>query len=176
MCIRKLFARKGEERPKDAKNAATELYFANAAAIISSFDSWKGDDRFYFIELDLDLSYHLGTRVVLMAEPPYHLGTLVRCSLEHPELFSFQCPSCGERVYAYTLNGSPQSGRVDLSGECPRCGWRGGVSVSGWRSRSIVLRETQREDAHRLSQALGGPEGFSPASIDNLLEEIGGEL
>ena len=176
MCIRKLFARRGEERPQDARDAATDLYFANAAAIISSFNSWKEDDRFYFIALDLDLSYHLGTHVVLMAEPPYHLGTIVRCSLEHPELFSFLCPTCGERVYAYTLNGSPQSGRVDLSGECPRCGWRGGVSVSGWRSRSIVLRETQREDSQRLSEAMGGPGGFTTASIEELLAEIGGEL
>lgn len=174
MCIRKLFTRKGKERPQDAKGAATDLYFANAAAIISSFDSWKDDDRFYFIALDLDLSYHLGTHVVLMAEPPYHLGTIVRCALDHPELFSFLCPTCGERVYAYTLNGSPQSGRVDLSGVCPRCGWRGGVSVSGWRSRSIVLRETQREDSQRQAEAMGEPGGFSPASIEDLLGK-GGE-
>ena len=173
MCQRNRNTRKGEERPLDARKAATGLYLTHAAAIISSFDSWKEEDRFYFIELDLDMTYYLGRHEVLMAEPPYYLGTIVRCSLEHPELFAFPCPSCGESIFAHSFNGSPQSGRIDLSGACPRCGWKGGVEVSGWRSRSTVLRKAQKEDLPRLTKACIGPSHFTPASIVDLLRELG---
>ncbi len=60
-------------------------------AILASFSKWRDIDRFYFIPLPLDMSYRVAGMVTHIAPPPYYLGTLLRCSLEHPELFSAEC-------------------------------------------------------------------------------------
>ncbi len=76
-----------------------------------------------------------------MAEGPIYLGTFVRNTLEHPELFTAKCPKCGRTILPYGYNGSPLSGRVDLEATC-ECGWDDYVMVSGWRVRSEALHAT----------------------------------
>ena len=159
--------RQGEVRPSDATRAATRLYLRHAAALIGSFDSWKEDPRYYYIELGLNMAYFVGGVVARIADPPYRLGTIIRCSLEHPELFSFDCPGCG------SYNGSPLSGRFDLSGACPECGWRGYVRKSGWWVRSNALKTVQKEDRGRLLGVRLLKPAFRPAAIEDLLREIG---
>lgn len=129
----------------------TICFFRNANEIYRRFEEWKGIDRFYFIPLKLNMAYSINGYVVRMAEGPIYLGTFVRNTLEHPEMFSFKCPRCGKTVYPYGYNGSPLSGRVDLQGVC-ECGWSDYVMVSGWRKRSDALKETQREDRFRLAK------------------------
>ena len=129
----------------------TICFFRNANEIFRRFDDWKGTDRFYFIPLKLNMAYSINGYVVRMAEGPIYLGTFVRNTLAHPELFSFKCPKCGKTVYPYGYNGSPLSGRVDLQGTC-ECGWSDYVMVSGWRKRSDALKDTQRQDRFRLAK------------------------
>ena len=62
-----------------------------------------------------------------VADPPYHLGTIIRNSLKNPDLFSCECPD-GHRAWAYAYSGSPLSGRFDLGMACPECGWYGWVT------------------------------------------------
>ncbi|MBQ3881281.1 MAG: hypothetical protein II730_02180 [Bacteroidales bacterium] len=165
--------RQGEVRPSDATRAATRLYLRHAADLVRSFDSWKENPRYYFIELGLNMAYFVAGVTAHIAEPPYHLGTIIRCSLEHPELFSFSCPECGKPVYSHSYNGSPLSGRFDLSGVCPECGWRGYVTKSGWWVRSDALKAVQKEDRKRLLRAKLLKLTFRPATIENLLRKIG---
>ena len=117
--------------------------------IYAHFDAWKDIDRFYFIPLKLDLTYSINGYRISMADEPLYLGSFIRTSLEHPELFSFPCPHCGKRLYPYSYNGSPLSGRVDLEATCPECSWNGSVTVSGWHIRSQALKATQCTDKFR---------------------------
>ena len=168
-----IISRGGIVRPSDATRKATRLYLRCANSLIQSFDCWKDNLRYYYIELGLDMAYHIGGLVARIAEPPYHLGTIVRNSLENPELFSFSCPECGETVYSSNYNGSPLSGRFDLSGRCPSCRLKGYVSASGWRVRSDALRAVQKTDLRRLRWVRFWNPLFKPAPIEALLRELG---
>lgn len=148
----------------------TILYFRNYREIFCRFDDWKDIDRFYFIPLKLNMTYSIGGHSISMADDTIHLGTFVRNSLEHPDLFSFRCPKCGEPLYPYGYSGSPLSGRVDLQGYCD-CGWGAFVVFSGWKVRSEALKATQGSDRLRLAKyrALKPLKGPS-ATIQELLD------
>lgn len=160
-------------RPADPKREQTRLYLRHADALISAFDSFVDNDRFYFIELGLDMTYYLGGMPIRLAEPPYHLGTIIRNSLENPDLFGGVCPGCGRMLYAHSFNGSPLSGRVDLSFKCPGCGWNRYLMVSGWKVRHDALQKTQKEDRLRLLKAKVLNPGFHAAGIRELLDYVG---
>ncbi|MBQ8062877.1 MAG: hypothetical protein IJ230_02960 [Clostridia bacterium] len=160
-------------RPADPKRATTRLYLRHADALFSAFDSFKDKDRFYFIELALDMTYYLGGAPLRLADPPYYLGTILRNSLRNPELFSGTCPQCGRTLYSHSFNGSPLSGRVDLSCKCPDCGWNSYLIVSGWRARREALKAAQGEDRLRLLKAKALHPGFKAAGIEELLDFIG---
>ena len=160
-------------RPADPKRATTRLYLRHADALFSAFDSFKDKDRFYFIELGLDMTYYLGGAPLRLADPPYYLGTILRNSLRNPELFSGACPQCGRTLYSHSYNGSPLSGRVDLSCKCPDCGWNRVIITSGWAKRREALKRTQGEDSLRLLKAKTLHPGFKAAPIEELLDLIG---
>lgn len=145
----------------------TILFFRNYREIFRRFDDWKDIDRFYFIPLKLNMTYSIGGHSISMADGTIHLGTFVRNSLEHPDLFSFRCPKCGEPLCPYGYSGSPLSGRVDLQGYCD-CGWGGYVMVSGWKQRSEALKATQKSDSwrHRLFKL----KGSTSATVRQLLD------
>ena len=82
--------------PQGDERIALRLYFKHAATLLREFDRWKDIDRFYFIPLKLNMTYSIGGHSISMADGTIHLGTFVRNSLEHPDLFSFRCPKCGE--------------------------------------------------------------------------------
>ena len=134
------------------------------------FDAWKDIDRFYFIPLKRDTAYSINGYHISMADEPFYLGSFVHCTLEHQDLFSFPCPHCGKRLYPYSYNGSPLSGRVDLEAECPDCGWKGYEMVSGWHIRSQALKATQKTDRLRLLKAKLLHPGFKPTTIEELLK------
>ena len=144
------FFKKDGVRPSEEQLRLTKLFYQNAPEIYAHFNEWKDIDRFYFIPLYMEMTYSCGW-VAEIAPDPVWLGSFVRCTLEHPELFQFKCPKCGQTVYPYRYVGSPLSGRVDLEGRCD-CGWEGFEMVSGWRQRAIVLRSQQRADKHRYSK------------------------
>ena len=159
-------------RERDLQVSLRKLYCRHAATLIRHFDEWRDDPRYYFIELRLDMTYYCAGLAARIADPPYHLGTIVRNSLENPELFSCGCPS-GHRAYAYAYNGSPLSGRFDLGMACPECGWNAWVSRSGWRVRSEALRATQAEDAERLKDVKLLHPDFRVADLRDLLRSLG---
>ena len=133
------FFKKDGVRPSEEQRRLTKLFYRNAGEIYARFDEWKDIDKFYFIPLYMEMTYSCGW-VAEIAPDPVWLGSFVRCTLEHPELFQFKCPKCGKTVYPYRYVGSPLSGRVDLEGRCD-CGWEGFEMVSGWRQRAIALRD-----------------------------------
>jgi len=141
------FLRLGGPCPTDEQLLDTELFYHNAVEIISRFDEWADKDRFYFIPLYMRMTYSLGW-VAEIAPDPVWLGSFVRNSREHPELFQCKCPECGGLLLPHYYNGSPVSGRVDMSCRC-KCGWEGSVTVSGWHHRAIALRDRLAEDAMR---------------------------
>ena len=156
----------------------TIRYFRNANEIYRRYDDWKGIDRFYFIPLKLSMSYCIAGRCLRMAEPPVYLGTFIRNTYEHEDLFTAPCPVCGKKLYAYGYNGSPLSGRIDLEATCPDCGWSDSIITSGWHQRSAALRATQQGDRERLGKAQADWERLrrvqmeqrKPASIRDLLD------
>jgi len=141
------FFKKNAVRPSEEQRLLTQLFYQHAGEIYARFDDWKGNDRFYFIPLYLEMTYSMGW-VAEMAPDPVWLGSFVRCTLEHPDLFQFQCPECGRTVLPYRYTGSPLSGRVDLEGRC-ECGWKGYEMVSGWRLRATALRDQMASDKSR---------------------------
>lgn len=158
--------------PQGDERIALRLYYKHAATLLQHFEEWKDIDRFYFIPLRLNMAYFCAGGGTAVAFPPYFVGTILRNSLEHPDLFCAEC-TCGHRAYAYAYNGSPLSGRFDLSCACPECG--AGISSieSGWRVRSNALRATQEEDLKRGRwMALLNPR-FHPATIQELLRFCG---
>ena len=158
-------------RERDLQVSLRKLYGRHAATLIRHFDEWKDDPRYYFIELRLDMTYVCSAFVARVANPPYHLGTIIRNSLENPELFSCECPH-GHRAYAYSYSGSPLSGRFDLGMACPECGWNDWITRSGWKLRSEALRTMQAEDAERLKTVMARID-FQAADLRDLLRSLG---
>jgi len=105
-------------------------------------------DRLFQLPASLQMTYSCAGLVAEIAPDPVWLGSFVRCTLEHPDLFQYTCPACGKGILPHRYCGSPLSGRVDLAGKC-ECGWKGYESVSGWRERATDLRDTLQEDKVR---------------------------
>ena len=163
------FFKKGGLRPTAEQLLDTKLFYQNAPEIYARFEEWKDIDRFYYIPLYLEMTYSCGW-VAEMAPDPVWLGSFVRCTLEHPELFQYHCPACGMVVQPYRYVGSPLSGVVHLEGRCV-CGWHGVDEVSGWRIRSIALRDTIRHDSglwKRLRRRITG----EYSTVSELLERL----
>lgn len=137
-------------RPSQELLLDTKLFYQSAPEIYARFDEWKDIDRFYFIPLYMEMTYSCGW-VAEIAPDPVWLGSFVRCTLEHPELFQHKCPECGNTVYPYRYVGSPLSGIVHLESRCD-CGWQGFESVTGWRARAIELRDIIKKDSRRIKR------------------------
>lgn len=149
-------------------NIAANLFFKHASVLLSRYEQWKDIDKFYFIPLKLDMAYFCGGGTFAVAYPPYFIGTVIRNSLEHSELFASEC-ECGHTAYAYAYNGSPLSGRFDLSYACPCCGKHFTDTESGWSIRSKALTATQEEDLERGRRVQSIDPSFEPADIRELL-------
>ena len=149
----------------------TICFFRNANEIYSRYDDWKGEDQFYFIPLKLEMTYSIAGHVISMAESPVFLGTFIRNTLEHEDLFTVPCPKCGRKLFPYGYNGSPLSGRVDLEATCS-CGWNEYVIVSGWRIRSEALRAIQKTDKKRLRLIRLCHPRFQVATVRGLLDYL----
>lgn len=158
--------------PQGDERIALRLFHKHAATLLQHFEEWKGIDRFYFIPLKLNMAYFCAGGATAVANPPYFVGTILRNSLEHPDLFSAEC-MCGHRAYAYAYNGSPLSGRFDLSCACPECGASISSIEFGWRVRSNALRATQEEDLTRGRRMLLLHPHFQTATIQELLRFCG---
>jgi len=154
--------------PQGDERIALRLYYKHAATLLREFDRWKGIDRFYFIPLKLNMAYFCAGWAAAVAFPPYFIGTILRNSFEHPELFGTQC-ECGNQAYGYSYNGSPLSGRFDISHACPCCGLVSRTTESGWRIRSEALKAMQDEDLKRGRWMQFWHPGFEPATIQELL-------
>jgi hypothetical protein len=115
------------------------------------------------------MTFSVHGMVLEMAPDPVWMGSFVRCSLEHPELFQITCPRCKRKVFPYHCVGSPLSGRVDLEYGC-KCGKKGYVVVSGWQIRADALRDQLEIDKARnfefMKDNLGGDH---TADIDELM-------
>ena len=142
------FFKQGGLCPTPEQQLDTKLFYQNSIEIYARFDDWKDNDRFYFIPLFLQMTYSCAGWVAEIAPDPVWLGSFVQCILDHPELFQYECPECGKNVLPYRYCGSPLSGRVDLEGKC-ECGWKGSEMVSGWRVRSVALRDQISSDRPR---------------------------
>ena len=145
------FFKKDALRPTEEQRLLTKPFYQHANTIYKHFDDWKDIDKFYFIPLYLEMTYCINGIVAELAPDPVWLGSFVRCTLEHPDLFQFRCPMCGRTVLPYRYVGSPLSGRVDLEGYCD-CGWKGVEVVSGWFKRGEALRERMRVDRIRYGK------------------------
>jgi hypothetical protein len=165
------FFKKDGVRPSEEQLRLTKLFYQNAPEIYAHFNEWKDIDKFYFIPLHMEMTYSCSGWVAEMAPDPVWLGSFVRCTLEHPELFQFRCPGCGKRVYPYRYVGSPLSGRVDLEGRC-ECGWSGCESVVGWRKRATVLRDRLAADSARYRWFRVLHPVSKPACVAELLESL----
>lgn len=150
----------------------TKLYFRHVPTLVAHYDEWKDKDEYYFIALGLDMAYVSTAFTVRIADPPYHLGTVIRTSLAHPNLFSCPCPR-GHEAFAYTYAGSPLSGRVSQAMACPVCGWNGWIPRTGWMSRSKTLKAVQAEDRKRLKLLEKEKPGFKGADLRDLLRFLG---
>ena len=158
--------------PQGEERITLRLYYKHAATLLRTYDQWKDIDRFYFIPIKLNMAYYCAGWAAAVALPPYFIGTILRNAIEHPDLFGAQCV-CGSKAYGYTYNGSPLSGRFDISLACPCCGQVTHITETGWRIRSETLKATQSEDLIRGQQMQVLHPGFKPATIQELLRFVG---
>ena len=158
--------------PQGDERIALRLYFKHAATLLRTYDQWKDIDRFYFIPIKLNMAYFCTGWATAVALPPYFIGTILRNSIEHPNLFGTHC-ECGSMAYGYSYNGSPLSGRFDISHACPCCGQIVYTTETGWRKRGETLKETQSEDLKRGQQMRVWYPDFKPATIQELLRFVG---
>ncbi len=161
------------QQERDYEISQTILFERNAAALFRHYEKWKDIPQCYFIKLRLNLGYYnTGGLAMWMARPPYWLGTIVRNSIEHPDLFGAKC-TCGCQAYAYRYAGSPLSGRVGLQVACPGCGRTWSVDERGWKVRSDVLQATQSEDKRFVKLLEEEGVDYKIADIRELLRYIG---
>lgn len=156
--------------PQGDERITLRLYFKHATTLLREFDRWKDIDRFYFIPIKLNMAYFCAGWAAV-AFPPYFIGTILRNSIVHPDLFGTQC-ECGRQAYGYSYNGSPLSGRFDISHVCPSCGLVTRTTESGWRNRSEALKATQKDDLKRGRRMKFWHPGFEPATIQELLRYL----
>ena len=166
------FFKQSALRPTEEQRLLTKPFYKSANTIYLHFDDWKDIDRFYFIPLYLEMTYSINGIVAELAPDPVWLGSFVRCTLEHPDLFQYRCPTCGKTVLPFRYVGSPLSGRVDLEGYCD-CGWRGHEIVSGWFKRGEALREQLSADKIRYRKFKLLHSQAETATVLNLLEHVG---
>ena len=162
------FKQQGAVRPTEEQLLDTKLYYENAVEILSHWDQWKDIDRFYFTPLYLEMFYCMGW-VAEVAPDPVWLGSLIRCSMENPELFQYKCPKCEKTILPYRYCGSPLSGVVDLEGKCA-CGWKGYDTTSGWRIRATALREQLARDTARYRRCIIITPGLKQSTVKKLLD------
>ena len=165
------FFKQGGVRPTAEQLLDTRLFYLNSVEIYSRFDEWKDNDKLYFIPLYMEMTYSIGW-VAEIAPDPVWLGSFVRCTLDHPELFQYKCPDCGKTVLPFRYVGSPLSGIVHLEGRC-ECGWKGHEEVSGWRIRATTLRNQIANDIARNRRFRLFHPGSKPASINELVKYFG---
>ena len=165
------FFKKDALRPTEEQHLLTKPFYQNANIIYQHFDDWKDNDRFYFIPLYLEMTYSINGIVSELAPDPVWLGSFIQTTINHPELFQFQCPKCGKPVFPYRYAGSPLSGRVDLEGYCD-CGWKGFEAVSGWFKRGEALREQIDADKARYFKYKFLHSRAKAASIEELLADF----
>lgn len=161
-----LFKKSWEIAPASSSEdkTAVNLFFKHSSVLLSRYKQWKDIDKFYFIPLKLYMAYFCGGGTFAVACPPYFIGSVIRNSLVRPDLFGGGC-ECGRTAYAYTYNGSPLSGRFDLSYACPYCGKHFTETESGWSIRSKALTATQEEDLERGHRVQSIDPSFEPADI-----------
>ena len=162
------FFKKDALRPTEEQRLLTKPFYANANEIYRHFYDWKDNDRFYFIPLYMEMTYSINGIVSELSQDPVWLGSFIQTTITHPELFQFQCPTCGKPVLPYRYAGSPLSGRVDLEGHCD-CGWSGVETVSGWFKRGEALREQLAADKARYLKYKLLHSKADPATIEDLL-------
>lgn len=119
----------------------------------------------------MEMTYCMGW-VAGMAPDPVWLGSFVRCTLDHQELFQYKCPDCGKTVLPFRYVGSPLSGIVHLEGRC-ECGRKGHEEVSDWRIRATTLRDQIANDIARNRRFRLFHPGSKPASINELVKYFG---
>lgn len=158
--------------PQGEERVTLRLYLKYADRLLATFEEWKDIDRFYYIPVSLNMAFFCAGGGTAMALPPYFIGTILRNSMENPELFGTKC-KCGHQAYGYSYNGSPWSGRVDMSHGCPHCGAHVDTTQSGWKVRSKVLRESQKAEGGRIAKIRLLHPRFEPATIQELLRFIG---
>ena len=157
-------------RPTEEQCLRTKVFYQNAGEIYARFDNWKDIDKFYFTPLYMEMTYSCGW-VAEMAPDPVWLGSFVRCTLEHPELFQYHCPACGKAVHPFRCVGSPLSGSVHLEGRC-ECGWHGVEEVIGWRQRATELRGQLARDRFRYRKYQLLHPGTEASTAEELLEYL----
>ena len=81
------FFKKDGVRPSEEQLRLTKQFYQNAPEIYAHFNEWKDIDKLYFIPLYMEMTYSCCGWVAEMAPDPVWLGSFVRCTLEHPELF-----------------------------------------------------------------------------------------
>ena len=163
------FKLQGAVRPTPEQLLDTKLFYQHANTLFECFEDWKDNDRFYFTPLYMQMNYSCAGWVAEMAPDPVWLGSFVSAVRNHPELFQFKCPKCGNTVFPYRTVGSPLSGRVDLEGQCG-CGWKGFEMVSGWRKRATALRDQVEGDKFRYQQFRLFQRKTAPATVQELIE------
>ena len=166
------FFRQGGPRPTQEQMLHTKVFYRNAGVIYASFEQWKDIDRFYFIPLYPEMVYCIAGKAIEMAPDPVWLGSFIRCTLEHPDLFQYKCPKCSQIVLPYRYVGSPLSGRVDLEGKC-QCGWEGFEMVFGWRLRATTLRDQLAIDKYRHGKYKLLHLRAETTTVQDLLKHIG---
>ena len=86
------FFKQSALRPTEEQRLLTSPFFQHANDIYRRFNDWKDIDRFYFIPLYLEMTYNITGIPIELAPDPVWLGTFVRCTMEHPDLFQYKCP------------------------------------------------------------------------------------
>jgi len=161
-----------KRRRLEYATAIQKLYYRHASTLFAQHRRWLHEEKYYFIELHLNMAYVSTAFIMRLADPPYFLGTMVRTSLLHPDLFQCRCPD-GHLAFAYAYSGSPLSGRIKQGMACPECGWNEWIDRTGWLTRSKALRKELARDQEYLARLKEKDPGFRPGDFRDLLAELG---
>lgn len=159
-----------------------DFYRDNVALLYRHFDDFRTSARYFFTPVPFEVKYELFLKkskkpfqVLRLVKDPITIGALFLCWEQQPDLF--RVSERGKEGFIIAINGSPLTGTEHWLAVDPDNGdVFSGMGGERFRTRCGALNTAvlQSEEALEKIRVGKGLNGFSPATMEELVEYVKG--